>query len=108
MADQLILDSPFGPLAFTPDQVQEASARANEMLIALGLASGLSPTPSTGEKWLTVSQTSELMNLPLSYLYEALNSGGINGRKFGRFWRIPESYTHENKLLIRGSSNGST
>ena len=108
MADQVILESSFGPLAFTPDQVRQASARANEMLLAVGLAPEPSPTPSTGEKWLTVSQTSELMNLPLSYLYEALNSGEINGRKFGRFWRIPESYTHEKELLIRGSSNGST
>jgi len=108
MTDQVILESPFGPLSFTPDQVRQASARASEVLLAVGLAPEPSPTPSTGAKWLTVSQTSELMNLPRSYLYEALNSGEINGRKFGRFWRIPESYTHENELLIRGSSNGST
>ena len=73
------------------------------MLLAVGLAPDPTPPPSTAEKWLTVSQTSDLMNLPRSYLYEQLKSGTIPGRKFGRFWRIPESYTHRNELVTRGS-----
>ena len=105
MTDHVIIPSPFGALALTPAQVREASATARDLVVALDIASDPTPTPSTGERWLTVSQTSDLMNLPHSFLYEGLNSGGIPGRKFGRFWRIPESYTQERKSLM-SKSNG--
>ena len=104
MADRVLIPLPDGRwLAFTPDELAEATARANELLLAVGLAPDPAPTPSTAEKWLTVSRTSDLMNLPRSYLYEGLKSSTVPGRKFGRFWRIPESYTHQNELVIRGS-----
>jgi len=104
----ILLDSPLGPLALTPNELSEASARANEMVQALGLGSDPTPPPSTTETWLTVAQTSDLMNLPHCYLYEGLKSGTVPGRKFGRFWRIPESYTHRNELVTRGSADVST
>ena len=108
MSDRVLIDSPFGPLALSPDAIREAVARANEMVRAAGLGPDPSPTPSTAGKWLTVSQTSALMNLPRSYLYEGLKFGIVPGRKFGRFWRIPESYTHRNEVEIRGSAELST
>lgn len=105
MTDLVIFTSPFGTLAFSPTQVKEAVARANESAVALCCEDEPTSTPETGERWLTVAQIASRMNLPRSYLYEGLNSGEVPGRKFGRFWRIPESYTHRDELLISGSGD---
>jgi len=105
MSDRVVIDSFLGPLAFTPDELSEAMNRAKELVEAVGSDVGATPTIAPGERWLTVSQTSDLMSLPRSFLYEGLKSGDVPGRKFGRFWRIPESYTHQNELSIRGSAD---
>ena len=105
MTDLVIFTSPFGTLALSPDQVTNAVARANESCVALCCEDEPTSAPGTGERWFTVAQIARQMNLPRSYLYEGLNSGEVPGRKFGRFWRIPESYTQENKLLISGSGD---
>ena len=105
MSDQVVIDSFLGPLAFTTNELSEAMNRASEVLQAVVSDVGPTPTTTPGERWLTVSQTSDLMNLPRSYLYEGLKSGTVPGKKFGRFWRIPESYTHQNELVIRGSAD---
>lgn len=103
MTSRILFSSPLGMVAFTPDELAEALNQAKELVPAVRSDDGPSPTTPSGERWLTVSQTSGLMNLPRSFLYEGLKSGDVPGRKFGRFWRIPVSYTHQNELVIRGS-----
>ena len=105
MTSRILFSSPLGMVAFTRDELAEAVNRANEVVQAVVSDDGPSPTTPSGERWLTVSQTANLMNLPHSYLYEGLKSGDVPGRKFGRFWRIPESYTHKNELSIPGSAD---
>ena len=108
MTDRVLISSPLGMLSLRPGEISAAIATANEMVQALGLAPDPTPGPSTAETWLTVAQTSDLMNLPHCYLYEGLKSGTVPGRRFGRFWRIPESYTYRNELVTRGSADVST
>ena len=95
MADQLILESPFGTLAFTPDQVREAVARANDMVLALGLARQDTSTPSKEEQetqWLSIDEVAQRTGLKKSWLYEEVRNNRIPRRHFGRQVRIPSSY----------------
>ena len=98
MADQVILESPFGMLALTPDQVREASARANEVLLAVGSAPDPALTPSIpGEQaqWLSVDEVAQLSGLKKSWIYEQVRSDNIPHRHFGKQVRIPTSYLAE-------------
>ncbi len=98
MADQLILESPFGPLAFTPDQVREASARANEMVLAVGLSSDptATPPPATDTAtWLSVDELVQRTSLKKSWIYQEIRANRIPHRRFGRQVRIPASYLRE-------------
>ena len=110
MTDQVILDSPFGPLAFTPNQVREASARANEMLLAVGSAPDPALTPSTpGEQtqWLSVDEVAQLSGLKKSWIYEQVRSDNIPHRHFGKQVRIPASYLTEPDTKSGAEYNGS-
>ena len=98
MADRVLLDSPLGLLAFTPNELKEASARANELAVAMGLAAEPTPAPSTpGEQtqWFSVDEVAQLSGLKKSWIYEQVRSDNIPHRHFGKQVRIPASYLAE-------------
>ena len=98
MTDQLILESSFGPLAFTPDQVREASVRANEMVRALEITPQPTSTPPPAEEiatWLSVDELVQRTSLKKSWIYQEIRANRIPHRRFGRQVRIPASYLAE-------------
>ena len=98
MADQVLIDSPFGKLVLTVDQVREAVARANELLLALDLASGPTSTPqkqAESAQWLSVDELVNRTSLKKSWIYQEIRANHIPHRHFGRQVRIPASYLAE-------------
>lgn len=107
MPDQVVFVSPFGPLAFTPDELAEAVNRANEVVLAVRLASGSTPTPSKdGQEtsWLSVDEVAQRSGLKKSWIYEQVRSDNIPHRHFGKQVRIPASYLAEPDT--RSGANG--
>ena len=92
MADQLILDSPFGMLALTPNQVREASARASEVLIAVGSGSRSGKGRDQDETWLTPKEMAERTGTTVSYWMDAHRASSVPSRKFGKAVRFPASF----------------
>lgn len=99
MADRVLIPLPDGRwLAFTPDELVEATARGCEMALALGLASDPTPTPSKdGQEtsWLSVDEVAMRSGLRKSWIYEQVRSDNIPHRHFGKQVRIPQSYLAE-------------
>ncbi len=98
MTDTVLISSPLGPLAFTPSEISEASARAKEMVLALGLAPQATSTPSKeGQEtsWLSVDEVAQRSGLKKSWIYEQVRSDNIPHRHFGKQVRIPASYRAE-------------
>ena len=98
MTDTVVIDSPFGPLAFTPSEISEASARAKELLQVVGLAADPSPTPPAGDDsatWLSVDEVAQRSGIKKSWIYEQVRSDNIPHRHFGKQVRIPSSYLAE-------------
>ena len=92
MTDRLILESPFGPLAFTPDQLREASARANEMLLAVGSGPRSGKGRDQAETWLTPKEMAERTGTTVSYWMDAHRATSVPSRKFGKAVRFPASF----------------
>lgn len=98
MNNHIILDSCFGPLALTLDQVREARERASEMAVAVGSDSdGTKARPgakntASGESWLSVKEVAARTGLKPSWLYAEIRKNRLPSRQFGRLVRIPESY----------------
>ena len=98
MTDQVVINSPFGPLAFRPDEIREASAKATEMAVALGLAAQPTSTPApVGDSatWLSIEEVAQRTGLKKSWLYEQIRNDAIPFRQFGRQVRVPASYLAE-------------
>ncbi len=99
MSDRVLLPLPDGRwLALTPGEISEASARAKELLRAVGLASDPIPTPSKDgqqTRWLSVDELVQLTSLKKSWIYQEIRANNIPHRRFGRQVRIPSSYLAE-------------
>ena len=98
MTDQVLIDSPFGPLALSPEEIREASARANEMVRALDITPRPTSTPPPAEAiatWLSVEELVNRTSLKKSWIYQEIRADRIPHRHFGRQVRIPASYLAE-------------
>ena len=98
MTDQVLIDSPFGPLAFSPEDLSAASARANEMVRALEITPQPTSTPPPATdtaSWLTVDELVQRTSLKKSWIYQEIRANRIPHRRFGRQVRIPASYLSE-------------
>ena len=109
MTDQVVIDSPFGPLALTPVELVNAVARANEMLRAVGLAAGPTETPhpiDASATWLSIDEVAQRTGLKKSWLYEQIRNNTIPFRHFGRQVRVPASYLSEPDTKAGAKLNG--
>ena len=94
MTDRVIIDSPFGMLAFSPKAIAEASAKANEMGVALVSPAQATETPSEPERWYSVEEVASMTGLKTSWLYSEVRNNRLPFRHFGKQVRIPASYLH--------------
>ena len=95
MTDHVFITSPFGTLAFTPGEISAASARANELAVAMGLTPPATSTPPPAEgtaTWLSVDEVADRTNLKKSWIYQEIRANRIPNRHFGKQVRIPASY----------------
>ncbi len=108
MADRVLIPLPDGRwLAFTPNELGEASARGCEMAVALGLTpQPISTPPSLGEQtsWLSVDEVAQRSGLKKSWIYQEIRANNIPHRRFGKQVRIPASYLAE--PATRSGANG--
>ena len=99
MADRVLIPLPDGRwLALSPTELCEASARANDMTVALGLAPQPTLAPSKeGQEtsWLSVDEIAQRSGLKKSWLYQEIRNDRLPYKRFGRQVRIPSSYLTE-------------
>ena len=109
MPDRVFISSPFGPLAFSPEEIRKAVIRANELLLAVGLDPGPTPAPSTDgvtATWLSIEEVAQRTGLKKSWLYEQVRNNTIPFRQFGRQVRVPASYLAEPDTESGAKLNG--
>lgn len=93
MTDQVLIPGPDGRwLAFTPNQVRDARARASEVLIAVGSGPRSGNGRDQAEMWLTPQEMAERTGTTVSYWMDAHRASSVPSRKFGKAVRFPASY----------------